>query len=57
MHRIQARAVLVEAPAQPAVCDVADIDRVSELQLHLRGVVSGVGAFVLPAGVVLRSSG
>jgi hypothetical protein len=57
VHRIEARAVLVEAPAQPAVGGVADIDRVSELQLHLRGVVSGVGAFVLPAGVVLRSSG
>jgi hypothetical protein len=57
VHRIEARAVLVEAPAQPAVGGVADIDRVSELQIHLRGVVSGVGAFVLPAGVVLRSFG
>jgi hypothetical protein len=57
VHRIEARAVLVEAPAQPAVGGVADIDRVSELQIHLRGVVSGVGAFVLPAGVVVRSSG
>jgi hypothetical protein len=57
VHRIEARAVLVEAPAQPAVRDVAGSDRVSELQLDLRGVVSGGGAFVLPPGVVQRSSG
>jgi hypothetical protein len=57
VHRVEARAVLVEAPAQPAICGVADIDRVGELLLDLRGVVSRVGAFVLPPGVVLRSSG
>jgi hypothetical protein len=57
VHRIEARAVLVEAPAQPAVGGVADIDRVSELQLDLRRVVSRDGAFVLPPGVVLCSFG
>jgi hypothetical protein len=57
VHGIEVRAVLLEATVQAATGGVAGIDRVSELERHLCGVVSGLGTLALPAGVVLRPSG